>query len=70
MVKREKEVKEKINAKGILSEINGQELIIVDPKSGDEDILSIAELDAFIGKEINFSFAQVIKEEKEAGETE
>lgn len=65
MVKREREVKEKITAKGILTNIDGQNLVITDPKSGDEEIVSISELKVFLNKEISFSIAQVDKQEIE-----
>ncbi len=63
MILREKEVKNKLKAKGVLVEVNDQGLFIEDEKNETKDLLRYEEFKMFIGKEISFSMADSFKEE-------
>ncbi|MFA5558674.1 MAG: hypothetical protein WDA59_04335 [Methanofastidiosum sp.] len=63
MILREKEVKNKLKAKGVLVEVNDQGLVIEDEKNETKDLLRYEEFKMFIGKEISFSMADSFKEE-------
>jgi hypothetical protein len=63
LILREKEVKNKLKAKGVLVEVNDQGLVIEDEKNETKDLLRYEEFKMFIGKEISFSMADSFKEE-------
>jgi len=60
---KEQETKNKIKAKGILTEVTTEGFLIEDEKEGNVDLLKFSDFEMFVGKAISFSVADVEKVE-------
>lgn len=62
---KEQETKNKIKAKGILTEITDEGFVIFDEKTEEVGMLRFSDFEMFVDKAINFSVADVEKVELE-----
>ncbi len=65
MIVREREIKNRFKAKGILTKIDDVGLYIEDEKEGTVDVLKFQDLKIFVGKTINFGISTISKEDIE-----
>lgn len=63
MIIREREIKNKIKAKGVLVKIDGDGLHIEDEKTEIVDVLTFEDIEMFLNKNITFSMADGVKED-------
>ena len=63
MIVREREIKNRFKAKGILTKIDDVGLYIEDEKEGTVDVLGFDEMKAFVDRNISFSLCDVVKED-------
>jgi len=67
-IKKEREVKNKINIKGILTSIGEGSMEVLDDKTGETDTFEFNDLDIFVGKSFKFSMVETIKKDMEKAE--
>ncbi len=65
MIVREREIKNRFKAKGILTKIDDVGLYIEDEKEGTVDVLKFQDLKIFVGETINFGISTISKEDIE-----
>lgn len=63
MIIRERETRNKIKAKGVLVDVDDVGLHIEDEKTEAVEVLSFDEMKMFVGKNISFGMADVVKED-------
>lgn len=63
MIVREREIKNKIKAKGVLVKIDGDGLHIEDEKTEIVDVLTFEDIETFLNKSITFNMADAVKED-------
>lgn len=69
-IKREQEVKNKIEAKGYFRGVDGEGLLIEDEKSGLVETVKFDDLEVFRGSLIKISFSDTVKSELKGGRDE
>lgn len=65
MIVREREIKNRFKAKGILTKIDDVGLYIEDEKEGTVDVLKFQDLKIFVGETINLGISTISKEDIE-----
>jgi len=65
LIVREREIKNRFKAKGILTKIDDVGLYIEDEKEGTVDVLKFQDLKIFVGETINFGISTISKEDIE-----
>ncbi len=63
MIIREREIKNKIKAKGVLVKIDEDGLHIEDEKTEIVDVLAFEDIETFLNKSITFNMADAVKED-------
>jgi len=65
LIVREREIKNRFKAKGILTKIDDVGLYIEDEKEGTVDVLKFQDLKIFVGETINLGISTISKEDIE-----
>lgn len=63
LIIRERETRNRLKAKGVLVDVDDVGLHIEDEKTEAVEVLSFEEMKMFVGKNINFGMADVVKED-------